>query len=61
MTDVTEISATGEIRRRGTRAVVTLTTRSVGLFVIGFLANVALVRLFTPRDFGLLALGGAIS
>jgi O-antigen/teichoic acid export membrane protein len=51
----------GSIRRRATGAVAVLTARGAVIFAIGFVANVALVRLLGPRQFGLLALGGAIS
>jgi O-antigen/teichoic acid export membrane protein len=56
-----DIGAAGEIRRRSTRAVAVLTARGAGIFAIGFLANLALVRLLTPWDFGIVALGGTIS
>ena len=61
MTEDHEIGAPGEIRRRSTRAVAVLTGRGAMIFVIGFLANLALVRLLSPSDFGIVALGGAIS
>ena len=61
MTEGQEIGAPGEIRRRSTRAVAVLTGRGATIFVIGFLANLALVRLLSPSDFGIVALGGAIA
>jgi O-antigen/teichoic acid export membrane protein len=61
MTEERDIGAAGEIRRRSTRAVAVLTARGAGIFAIGFLANLVLIRLLTPWDFGIVALGGTIS
>ena len=61
MNESTETTEPAEIHRRSARAVVTLTGRAAALLLLSFVANVALVRLLTPEDFGLMALAGAVS
>ena len=46
-----------EIRRRSLAGVFFLTSSSIANLFIGFLASLALARLLTPGDFGLIAIG----
>ncbi len=60
MTEPTEVTSRIGIRRRSRQAVAALTARGLVLNLIGLLATIALARLLTPRDIGIVALGGAV-
>jgi O-antigen/teichoic acid export membrane protein len=49
-----------ELRRRVTEGTALLTARSALILAVGLGANIALARLLTPREFGVVALGMAL-
>ncbi|MFN2538631.1 MAG: oligosaccharide flippase family protein [Mycobacteriales bacterium] len=49
-----------EIRRRAVTGTLALLARGAAIRVLGLLASLVLVRLLAPRDFGAVALGGAL-
>ena len=49
-----------ELRRRASGGAAVLMVRAAVVMMVGLVANVALARLLTPRDFGLVALGAAV-
>ena len=50
-----------EIRRRSLAGIFYLTTSNVANLLIGFVASVALARLLTPDDFGVVAVGSTVT
>lgn len=56
----TEALAAGAIRRRAARGVLAVTFSGLGVRVLALAGNIALARLLTPHDFGMVALGLAI-
>jgi O-antigen/teichoic acid export membrane protein len=50
-----------EVRRLATRGVALLAARGVAIRVLGFIGNVVLALLLTPVDFGVVAIGTAVT
>jgi O-antigen/teichoic acid export membrane protein len=50
-----------EIRRRATRGVALLAARGIAIRILGFIGNVVLALLLTPADFGVVAIGTAVT
>jgi O-antigen/teichoic acid export membrane protein len=53
--------AGNEVRRLARRGAAQLIGRSIAVRGLGFVGNIVLARLLTPRDFGLVAIGSAIA
>lgn len=49
----------GEVRRRALDGVFYLTSSSIANIFLGFLASLALARMLTPSDFGIIAIGSS--